>query len=231
MFGKKEPAVQMIDAFCAELDRKGVRYSANREKKLVSITYDNDHYKNQAFTFFFDDDGASFKCVDWEYTSHDPVNEYCGLQEPGIIEYEDGSMYYWMRTNYGSQYECKSDGDIECFTTPRASIFTSPVSPMQLKEYDGVVYTVYNPIPNYNGRRNQEGTWGRTPFVLRKSEDRTTFGTLNTIEDDESRGYCYPAIFKTTDNSLLVAYCRGDANDGHTLCRLGIAKIAIDSIE
>lgn len=60
MFGKKEPAVQMIDAFCAELDRKGVKYSANREKKLVSITYDNDHYKNQAFTFFFDDDGASF---------------------------------------------------------------------------------------------------------------------------------------------------------------------------
>ncbi len=184
-----------------------------------------------ATLLYSDDDGASFKCVDWEYTSHDPVNEYYGLQEPGIIEYEDGSMYYWMRTNYGSQYECKSDGDIECFTTPRASIFTSPVSPMQLKEYDGVVYTVYNPIPNYNGRRNQKGTWGRTPFVLRKSEDRTTFGTLNTIEDDESRGYCYPAIFKTTDNSLLVAYCRGDANDDHTLCRLGIAKIAIDSIE
>jgi hypothetical protein len=60
MFGKKEPAVQMIEAFTAELDRKGVRYSANKEKKLVSITYDNDHYKNQAFTFFFDDDGASF---------------------------------------------------------------------------------------------------------------------------------------------------------------------------
>ena len=60
MFGKKDPAVQMIEAFTAELDRKGVRYSANKEKKLVSITYDNDHYKNQAFTFFFDDDGASF---------------------------------------------------------------------------------------------------------------------------------------------------------------------------
>ena len=180
---------------------------------------------------YSDDDGASFQSVGWGYNSHDSVNEQYGLQEPGVIEHKDGSLYYWLRTNYGSQFECESDGDIERFTTPHAGQFTSPLSPMQVKEYDGVFYTIYNPIPNYNGRIKQEGTWGRTPFVLRKSEDNATFGPLNTIEDDPSRGYCYPAIFKTTDNSLLVAYCRGDAKDGNTLCRLGIAKILIDSIE
>ena len=180
---------------------------------------------------YSDDDGASFQSVGWEYTSDDSVNGYYGLQEPGIIEYEDGSLFYWMRTNYGCQFECESNGDIECFTLPHAGHFTSPVSPMQVKEYDGVIYTIYNPIPNYNGRINQEGTWGRTPFVLRKSEDGKAFGPLNVIEDDESRGYCYPAMFQTRDNCLLVAYCRGDAKDGNTLCRLGITKIAIDSIE
>jgi hypothetical protein len=57
------------------------------------------------------------------------------------------------------------------------------------------------------------------------------FGPLNIIEDDESRGYCYPALFKTEDGHLLLAYCRGDEVDGNTLCRLGITKVEIDSIQ
>lgn len=192
--------------------------------------------KGESVTFattllYSDDDGVSFRCVGWEYTSHDPVNAHYGLQEPGIIERGDGSLYCWMRTNYGCQYECESDGDIEKFTVPHASEFTSPASPMQVKAYDGEVYAIYNPIPNYNGRFTPKGTLGRTPFVLRKSCDGVRFGAINVIEDDPSRGYCYPATFKTADNSLLVAYCRGDAGDGNTLCRLGITKIEIDSIE
>jgi hypothetical protein len=103
---------------------------------------------------------------------------------------------------------------------------------MQVKSYGGVTYAVYNPIPNYNGRRNQEGTWGRTPLVIRKSEDDgQSYGALNIIEDDESRGYCYPAMFKTNDNRLLLAYCRGSAEDGNTLCRLGISEIELDTLE
>jgi hypothetical protein len=179
---------------------------------------------------YSDDDGESFQRVGWEYTSVHRGNAQHGLQEPGIIEYGDGTLFCWMRTNYGCQFECESDGDIENFTTPHPGSFTSPLSPMQIKEYDGVIYTVYNPIPNYNGRINQDGTWGRTPLVIRKGTSRSSLGTLNVIEDDQSRGYCYPAIFKTNDNSLLVAYCRGNASDGNTLCRLGITKIDIDSI-
>lgn len=186
---------------------------------------------SRAMLLYSDDDGKSFRATDWEYRTYDKINEYYGLQEPGVLEQEDGSLYYWMRTNYGCQYEAESDGDIEQFTTPHAGQFTSPPSPMQLKAYNGTIYTIYNPIPNYNGRVNQDGTWGRTPFVLRKSTDGKNFGPLNIIEDDESRGYCYPAIFQTNDNCLLVGYCRGDAKDGNTLCRLGIAKIKIDSIE
>ena len=169
--------------------------------------------------------------VDFDDDGRGRVLNWVTLQEPGVLEQEDGSLYYWMRTNYGCQYEAESDGDIEQFTTPHAGQFTSPPSPMQLKAYNGTIYTIYNPIPNYNGRVNQDGTWGRTPFVLRKSTDGKKFGPLNIIEDDESRGYCYPAIFQTNDNCLLVGYCRGDAKDGNTLCRLGIAKIKIDSIE
>ena len=179
---------------------------------------------------YSDKDGKSFSRVDWGYT----INNYCsdrGLQEPGIIEREDGSLFCWMRTGVGCQYESVSSGDVNSFSQPMCGRFTSPASPMQMKSFDGITYAIYNPIPNYNGRINQKGSWGRTPFVIRKSLDGENFGVLNVIEDDESRGYCYPALFKTNDGNLLVGYCRGDATDGNTLCRLGISKIDISSIE
>jgi len=58
-----------------------------------------------------------------------------------------------------------------------------------------------------------------------------TYGPLNVIEDDPTRGYSYPAMFKTRDGRLLLGYCRGDEADGNHLCRIGIAEIEIGSIE
>ena len=113
-----------------------------------------------------------------------------------------------------------------------ASIFTSPPSPMHFKWVDGVIYAIYNPIPRYNGVEYSKVTRNRTPYVLRKSTDGgESYGPLNIIENDPERGYCYPAVIGTKDGCLLLAYCRGGEADGNTLCRLGIAKVQIDSIE
>ncbi len=179
-----------------------------------------------------DDDGASFYKAEFDFTTTDKQNSRYGLQEPGVLEHSDGSLYLWMRTNYYCQYECESEGDVNAFTTPHASGFTSPPSPMQVKAFDGVLYAIYNPIPRYNGRVSAAGTWDRTPIVIRKSTDGgETYGPLNVIEDDPTRGYCYPSVFQTNDGHLLLAYCRGDDADGNTLCRLGIARVEIASIE
>lgn len=181
-----------------------------------------------------DDDGKSFYKANFDYASDDPVNRRYGLQEPGVYEHGDGSLYYWMRTGYGCQYESFSNGDVNRFTVPRPSEFTSPDSPMQIKAFGGVMYSVYNPIPRYNGAREKEapGTSGRTPFVIRKSTDGGhTWGALNVIEDEYTRGYCYPSMFETNDGHILLGYCRGDSVDGNMLCRLGIAKIEIATIE
>ena len=180
---------------------------------------------------YSDDDGKTFEKADFDLESAYGINYRYGLQEPGVIEREDG-LYLWMRTGYGRQYESFSSCGLDGFCEARPSMFTAPDSPMQMKEYDGVIYSVYNPIPLYNGRKNAKGTWGRTPFVIRKSVDGgKTFGPLNIIEDDETRGYSYPAIFKTNDDRLLIGYCRGDEVDGNNLCRIGIAEIEIASIE
>ena len=174
-----------------------------------------------------EDDGYTFFCADYRFAVDDPY----GFQEPGVIEYED-RIWMFIRTNFGSQYTCESTDGGRSFSYPRASQFTSPISPMQVKRVEDAVYAIYNPIPLYNGREYCDGTWGRTPFVLRKSiDDGKTFGKLNVIEDDPTRGYCYPAVTGTKDGCLLVAYCRGNGEDGFCLCTLGIAKIKIDSIE
>lgn len=180
---------------------------------------------------YSDDDGKTFYKANLDLCSAYGPNKRVGLQEPGIIEREN-SLYLWMRTDYGYQYESFSAGDLNGFTEAKPSVFSSPCSPMQMKTFSGVTYAVYNPVPNYNGRYQEPGCAGRTPFVIRKSTDGgKTFGALNVIEDDEKRGYSYPAVFETKDGRLLVAYCRGNSADGSQLCRLGISEIEINSIK
>ncbi len=181
---------------------------------------------------YSDDDGATFYKANFDYHCTDPVNIQRGYQEPGVIERADGSIYCYIRTGYGRQYECESNGDVHAWTHPRASMFSSPNSPMHIKAHNGVTYAVYNPIPRYDGRTEYEYLWGRTPLVIRKSmDDGKTYGELNVIEDDPMRGYCYPAMFFTNDGCLLLAYCRGDLVDGCCLCRTGIGKIRLESIQ
>ena len=177
------------------------------------------------------DDGKTWTCTAARVTVNAGQNQNI-MQEPGILELPNGVIWMWMRTDRCYQYECYSFDDMNRFTTPEPSIFTSPCSPMEVYHMgDGVLYTVYNPIPSYNGREH-DISWGRTPFVIRKSTDwGKHWGELYLIEDDPKRGYCYPALFPTKDGKMLCAYCRGGIEDRCTLFRLGIAKIDLDSIE
>ena len=177
------------------------------------------------------DDGKSWDRAGFMLEIESMVKDARGLQEPGIIEREN-DLYMYMRTGHGCQYESVSATGIDGFEKATPSEFTSPNSPMLIKEFDGVMYTVYNPVPRYNGIVEHDGTWGRTPIVIRKSLDGgKTWGVLNTIADDKQRGYCYPALFKTNDNNLLLGMCMGNGTDGNTLCRLGIFRLEIDTIE
>ena len=180
---------------------------------------------------YSDDDGKTFEKANFDLCSAYGINKKIGLQEPGVLEREDG-LYFWMRTGYGTQYESFSDSGVDGFGEAHPSIFTSAISPMQMKKFDGIIYCIYNPIPCYNGRKWAKETWGRNPLVIRKSVDGgKTFGPLNVIESEETRGYAYTAIFKTNDGRLLLGYCRGDQSDGNHLCRIGITEIEADSIE
>lgn len=184
---------------------------------------------------FSDDDGKTFAPTDVRLTISATRYRDYGMQEPGVYEHKDGTMRIWARTTRGSQYESYSRDGFKTCTDPAPSIFTSPASPMEmaLDKKTDTLYAAYNPVPPYLTLSSEyEGnSMGRTPLVIRKStDDGRTFGDLNVVEKDRDRGYCYPAMFFTNDNCMLIAYCRGGENDENCLARLGMSKINLDDI-
>ena len=176
-----------------------------------------------------DDDGRTWH--EAPDTVHPPFScAGTGLQEPGVIELENGVLWAWARTDMMYQYECFSFDGGEHWTQAQPSRFTSPRSPMQVKRNpaDGSLIAVWNPIPNYNGRKLYTGFGGRTPIVYARSDDDgTTWSEPVVIEGAEDCGYCYPCIYFTNDNSILVGYCSGSPKDGDCLASSTVRKISL----
>ena len=69
-----------------------------------------------------------------------------GLQEPGVIERRDGSLWAWCRTDLMAQYEMFSYDGGEHWTGAQPSVFTSPASPLKIARHPGGrLYAVWNP--------------------------------------------------------------------------------------
>lgn len=197
--------------------------------------------------FVSKDDGKSFTPTAPRLTLPKLNKWDRGFQEPGIFEHADGVIRFWARTRSGYQYEAYSRDGMESFTYPQPFV-SSPTSPMQMKKdpHTGAVYIIYNPLPekhlgNYDINTNvidkqlidyDPYTWGRTPFVIRKSEDDgRSWGPYTVVGDDKDLAYCYPAAFFTEDGSMLLAYCCSGKNEGTPLAGLRITKIPVCEIK
>lgn len=183
------------------------------------------------YCFVSDDDGFTWKPTPARL---DLANNYSGtgLQEPGIVTLPGGILYGYFRTDRMYQYESVSLDRGEHWFAPQASRFTSPASPMLIKANpaDGRYYAVWNPIPNYPGRPQPEGYWigGRTPLVIADSADGVNFSAPITLEDDETRGFCYPAMEFLNEKTILLGYCSGGKEDGCCLNRITLRRITLE---
>ena len=154
-----------------------------------------------------------------------------GLQEPGVIELQNGSLYGWARTDLGVQYEMFSHDRGLTWTEPQPSRFTSPCSPLSMKRdpRNGNLIAIWNPIPEYLTRPKLSRVWngGRTPLVCSISpDDGQTWREPFVLEDDPTAGFCYIAMHFSGDD-LLLGYCAGGNDDGLCLNRLRIRKLPI----
>ena len=190
------------------------------------------HYFDFAGSLCFklsDDEGETwFESPD---VVHPPFVSRHGLQEPGVVELENGVLWAYTRTVMMFQYQCFSFDNGMHWTQAQPSRFTSPCSPLHIKRnpFDRSLVAVWNPIPNYNGRiPNERISSGRTPIVYAISrDDGTSWSDPIVIEGREDCGYCYPAIFFTDDRCMLVAYISGDPKEGSLMANTTIRKIEL----
>lgn len=158
-----------------------------------------------------------------------------GLQEPGVEEIDNKTLYSCFRNESGRQFEAYSYDGGRSFTTPAPSRFTSPPAPMSTRRLaDGRFLIIHNPAPLYYGRGETYGgiwTGGRNPLVMVVADkNMNSISKPIELENDESRGFAYCAIYPTED-FLLLAYCAGGREDGMMLNRLRIRKIMLRELE
>lgn len=154
-----------------------------------------------------------------------PVRSGSGLQEPGVVELADGSLFSWCRTDQGAQYGFNSMDAGRTWTPPVPTEMKSPNGPASIKRLPGSndLLALYNDhsgkFPFPKGKRN--------PYVAAISSDGgKTWPLRKRVELDPDGLYHYTAIHFVGD-SVLLGYCAGDSKVG-ALNRLRIRRIPLE---
>ncbi len=172
-------------------------------------------FDGRALAVFYlsDDAGSTWReSDDWWAL---PVKSASGLQEPGVVELADGTLYAWCRTTTGRQWELRSADQGATWTAPQPSPFYSPCSPMSIKRLPtgGALLAVWNDHRQVT-TAPPASSWGRTPLTAALSRDEgASWSAPRQLEDDPERGYCYTAIHPVED-AVLLAYCCGGRGGG-----------------
>lgn len=180
-------------------------------------------FRGIAIWYISDDGGATWReSKNWWAL---PLDSASGLQEPGVVELEGGSLFSWARTDQGRQYFFRSHDGGETWSPPQPSSLISPQSPASIKRIPGSanLLAIYNdhsgtfPLPSHRGR---------SPLVSAISSDGgTTWHSHKLIEDDPEGWYCYTAMYFVEDG-VLLAYVAGDRKN--RLTRMRVRHVPID---
>lgn len=179
-------------------------------------------YRAVDYVFYSDDDGVTWhEAPDWILPGTD--SGYSGLQEPGVIELENGNVMLWARTDRGCQYKAFSyDGGMNWTGAVPAPEFLSGCSPLSMKRdpVSGDLVAVWNDQkPRYGMKQDPSAmeawAWDRTPYVIAFSSDNgVTWTGHQAFETEPDSGFCYCAIHFNSDGSFLLAYCSGGRRYG-----------------
>jgi len=171
------------------------------------------------FCLLSDDDGITWReGRDGAYAPF--TGTVTGLQEPGVVELENGVLWAYYRTDHMFHYEAFSFDGGETWTQPQPSRFTAPDSPMQIKWLHGALTAIWNPIPNYNGRKAGRMA-GRTPMVAARCIDGK-WSEPFILDSEDDHDYCYPAMIEVP-GGFLAAYM----GSHRTGIRLIVKKITL----
>ena len=182
--------------------------------------------------FYSDDNGETWLESTTVSAFPSEAGQRNGLQETGVCELADGTVWALARTAVGCHYQQFSTDGGETWSVPGPSVFLGPLSPLTMKRAsDGRLVTVWNPIP---GLRNEivGGGWSiRTPIVIAASADEGQTWTRYRVMDDAVEGnYCYPTIYADGEGYLLVSYYYTELGNPTSMAQSKIKRIELSDL-
>jgi len=133
-----------------------------------------------------------------------------GLQEPGLVECADGSLWIYMRTDRGCIYASRSLDGGDTWSRPEPTSLIAPVAPASAVRLPGsdqilILYNDRRSVP-YSPDRSTLFQH-RTPLAAAISSDGgRTWHDCGLVEDDLTRSYCYASIAFHGEDTLLTYY-------------------------
>lgn len=189
--------------------------------------------------FYFSDDGGT-TWLESRQSLYHCSPEGWGLEEPGLIELKDGTLWCWQRTGeIGSekpayrQWQAFSKDGGQTWSAPVPSQFVSPCSPMQVKRIPrtGHLIAVWNDHSRrFKVPKAKPISWGRTPLVCAISKDEgRSWRHHKLLESAPDHGFCYPAVH-FTDDAVLLSYNAGGASSQDCLDTQRVRRITYDEL-
>ncbi len=152
--------------------------------------------------FFYSDDAGATWSESKPSHSFPGLPALSGLQEPGIVERSDGSLWAFCRTDMGRQYELFSCDRGESWTLPSPSLYLPMLASFHKAPSDerhflqsGTRASLQVPLAS-GGRR----CTGRNPSRLCIEQGRgSSWSDMRILENDDDRG---TAILRFTSSTM-----------------------------
>lgn len=177
--------------------------------------------------YLSDDAGRTWRRGKGSQDGTQPDGTRVTLQEPGVVELNDGRVLMFSRTGSGSQYLCHSADGGETFDVPRPSALISPQSPASIERIPstGDLLCVWNdrtgmPPPAPKASK-------RTPLKAAiSSNEGATWKNVTMLEADPEGFYCYIAVEFVGDD-VLLGYCASDLRTSKNLADTQITRLPV----
>ena len=174
------------------------------------------------YCYFSDDNGATWSRGEMVR------NPGVVLQEPGLVELEDGSILMFSRSDCGTQcFTLSQDRGLSWGPVTKSQLI-SPRSPATIERIPktGDLLAIWN----YNRSTDKVLSTKRTPLNVAISRDEgVSWSRVKTIEADPDGWYCYIAMEFVGDD-VLLGYCAGSQSGKTGLAVTDIKRISLDWI-
>ena len=169
--------------------------------------------------YYSDDNGKNWICS----TEVSNPTGVC-VQEPGVIQLQNGDVMMFCRTNAGVQYLSYSKDQCKSWSYFTPGKIVSPLSPASIERIPSTSDLLL--VWNENNELEHEYAGRRTPHSIAISKDEgKNWIKLGDIEDDPDGWFCYTAI-EFVQDYVLLSYCAGNKTHGG-LNRTQISRLKI----